>query len=66
MTAELQGKRGWYKCKRAEEKAWKGEEEPVAGGTEEGVATEVPTPLDLLQQVPSLLMLVAPQLDVVF
>lgn len=38
----------------------------MAGGTEEGVATEAPTPLDLLQQVHSLLILMAPELDVVF
>lgn len=45
-TAELQGKRGWYKYNRGEEKAWKEEKEPVVGGTEEGVATEAPTPLE--------------------
>jgi len=39
-AAEPQGKRGWSKCEGAGEKAWMGEEGPVAGGTEERVATE--------------------------
>lgn len=60
------GKERLNKYKRTEEKSWKGQEEPVLGGTEEGVATEAATPLDLLQQVHSLLIVVASGLDVVF
>lgn len=39
-TADPQRKRGWSKCEGVEEKAWKGEEGPVAGRREERVATE--------------------------
>lgn len=35
-----QGKRSWSKCEEAEEKARKGEEGPVAGGTDERVPRE--------------------------
>lgn len=65
-TCRTPGKERLNKYKRAEEKSWKGQEEPVVDGTEEGVATEAPKPLELLQQVYNLLMVVAPGLDVIF